>query len=43
MATKRKVTSRSLHEKYEALLEVEGGGKKIASEMPVPQSLGKYF
>ena len=28
MATKRKVTSKPLHEKYQALLEVEGGGEK---------------
>ena len=38
MATKRKVTSKPLHKKYQALLEVEGGGKKkdIAEKYGVP-------
>ena len=28
MATKRKYSSKPMHEKYQALLEVENGGKK---------------
>ena len=38
MATKRKYSSKPVHEKYQALLEVESGGKKkdIAEKYGVP-------
>ena len=37
MATKRKHSSKPMHEKYQALLEVESGGKKdIAEKYGVP-------
>ena len=38
MATKRKMVCKPLHEKYQALIEVESGGKKsdIAAKYGVP-------
>ena len=44
MATKRKHSSKPMHEKYQALLEVENGGKKkdIAEKYGVPLNVVKF-